>query len=796
MKKILALLLMITVITGMLAGCGKKGGSETGDEGLNGDNNGGIGEVTVLPEGLSGIDAAKLILANERLNSQLFKDTDSLFASGATAFANLYDIAEQNMKIHTAPEDNIELLNSGSTAKSYARPLSASYTSSAEFIADESYELSNGSILEIDGNVYRWKNFGEYSNSYDYFLNITNNVKTTAEIGARLIDDTKKYVRIVDTWVKIGSEEYYLHVEDDTEIIYCRSESYSEICRRYKREDGVNVYEIYNKNSNGGTTRMVYIPGEKYEYSYIIDGFDHNFLAENTKGFWEVVDVGKTDWGYNVSCMVLKDDICYDSFYDPETKEISMLKVISSDKKTDIIDIRMNDLSAFVMLKLQGFSGVDYIELITDNVVPLGAENYDYDKYVYVYDVPANPKQEEHRVYMPGTNDCTLVLKNGLSIGTEDDILDGKIDIHAIRVEHASMEGYTDGYAGYISMGVEGKTYDEVMNTLEEFLLLTGLRCNRDFEAVKSGIIQAYTELGQMTKYHTWNESPIATLESLGVGYANNLAKHKSFSDMFDAIKDAQVIDFEDKEAVALNIKFAPITAQNATSVKNDGLSVSVTELSLSVEDTLLFVVGEKYMVNFAIVEVSENSNSGLNHVELYESLSVEYTDEEVFKVSQSASFEIPVLAEGKYTVVAYISTEDGIRSSGYQSVAFTEVNKYEKAHGNLNVLIDKGTDGTLSISVAEISEVEVAVEFPSETVPSYTDMFLALEKEAYLYGFVDEGALLEKSEDGVTWVSLTGNETSLEGGIYRLNYSVKNGNDASVGFVYTVYNPAEPTPS
>jgi hypothetical protein len=258
---------------------------------------------------------------------------------------------------------------------------------------------------------------------------------------------------------------------------------------------------------------------------------------------------------------------------------------------------------------------------------------------------------------------------------------------------------------------------------------------------------------------------------------------------MFDAIKDAEVIDFNDKEAVSLKIKFAPIVSQTSASVKNEGRTVSVSDFTVSVKDTLLFVVGEKYKVGFAIVGTNANTNSGLVHIDFNETLETEYVGEAVFKVNQTASFEIPVLAEGEYTLVSYISTADGIRSSGYQPVKFTEAKRYEEKMGNVNVVIDSNNSGELLLSISGVSEIEVKPELAEGVVHSYSDMFAALEKEAYLYGFVDETAVLEMSADGITWTSLTGSETTLEDGSYRLKYSIKNGNVTSQGYVYTVYN-------
>lgn len=836
MKKTVALLLAALLLSGALAGCKKNTASPPKeDPGVGGSV---IHESVELPEGMSGIDAAKLILADERLNSKLFQDTDNLLDGGAVVFENLYTLAEQNMVKYGSSAQNVDLLSTQITNTGGAFSLSAlSDLGNVPHItplAARKQALSNGSALEIDGNVYRWSNFAEYSNSYDYFLNLTNNVKNSAMIGAMLIDNTKKYVRVVDTWVKIDNTEYYLHVEDNTEIIYCRGEYGLELCRRYKRGDGVNVYEMYQRNTENGSMRMVYIPGEKYEYSYMVDGFDHNFTAENTKGFWEVVDVGRTEEGYNVSCMVLKDDICYNSFYNPDTQQIHTLKIISSDRKTDVLSVMDYEGGADIVLPLQGFRGVDHVEIMTDKVVDLGADHWSDGDFVYRYQVPSNPKQEEHTVYFAMTGGCTAVLKNGMSLKSGDTFLDERIRVGSVNVEHVSMEGYDDGYISTVTLNIRGETHEDRMKTLEEFFVLSGLECRRDFETVKTGILRAYTELSQMTKYHPWNESPIVAVETLNAGYENNLAKHQAFRDMFTVIENAEVIDFEDKAAMDLKIRFAPITAQTSADVRNDGLTVSVTDLELAVEDTMLFVVGESYQVNFAIAPTVGNEGMGLTHIELAESLLTGYEDEDVFRIKQTASFDISALAEGQYTVVTYISTADNIRSSGYQVLTFTDITPYQIKQGDISIAIEKSEAGELIISMLKVSDVEVEVNLPEATSHTSADMLAALTEQAYVYGFIEDDTPLEFSQDGENWTAVTVEETvpaeeenvpaeeentpaetentpvetentpadqidaptdavsTLESGMYRLKYNVKNGSAVSEGYVYTNYTAPE----
>ncbi|MBQ9132628.1 MAG: hypothetical protein IJX62_09205, partial [Clostridia bacterium] len=356
------------------------------------DPNGGTkpgGEIVTLPEGMSGTEAIRLMLANERLNSQLLKDSENIFNTGSQVFQELAAKAKENLVKNTYVSDNKTV------------SLSAFTTLSTKV------EAGDGSYVEIDGNRYVWKSFTEYSNSYSYFEGLTSAVVSNAESGARLIDDVKQRVRVVDKWVDVGYGAYYLHVEEDMELLLFRDGGTSpqdSACRRYKNENGDNVYEVYIKNEIC-ESRMIYIPGKKCEYSFEPVGEEfanHDFLAENTKGFWEVVDVSRMPTHYNVSCMVLKDDICYDAFYEPaeDRRGINMLKVISADKKTDILWYAPESNSTLIYLHLQGFDGVDYMELVDDTV----------DKSGVYHDTQSDGKD----VYTPGSLRPTLVTTKGV----------------------------------------------------------------------------------------------------------------------------------------------------------------------------------------------------------------------------------------------------------------------------------------------------------------------------------------------------------------------------------------------
>jgi hypothetical protein len=217
---------------------------------------------------------------------------------------------------------------------------------------------------------------------------------------------------------------------------------------------------------------------------------------------------------------------------------------------------------------------------------------------------------------------------------------------------------------------------------------------------------------------------------------------------------------------------------------------VTVKGLELGIEDTLLYVEGEKYTVNFALVRKGASGTAGLSHIELSERVETVFEGGKSFKLSQTTSFELPLLAEGEYTLVAYIATYDGIRSSEYTAVKFTDVTDFEAKEGALKVVLKKNTENELSLTFSVIREVEITLE---EGNRSYADMFGELSREAYPYGFVSEDTVIELLGESGEWTAVSEGEAALPSGTYRLKYYVQNGDDTVEGYVYAAHTYIEP---
>lgn len=721
MKKILSLALVLVIITSLLVGC--KGGT--------------------LPKRTIGSDTAKLLLANERLNAQLLKTEGDIFEDGVEVMNNLAKIANYNLNLAYA----------GNVSPSVTKLSSIKKTSTV-------LEGNYSGKVEINGDTFIWSRFEENNNSYDYFKNLTDNIVSTAEVGAELIDNVKKNVRVIEKWVDVGGIHYYLSVDENSETLYERDtvNNMLNICKRYKNEDGKDVYELYRKQEQY-EERMTYIPGQRYELSTINDYGEHNenyFVADNSKGYWETYVVGAFPDHYNVSYFIMKNDICYDATYDPQSESISLLKIMSADKATDILNFNDAEGLSFVDLKFSGFDGIKSVEAPSNSAEYNAAEG-----------IASLPNGENSKVH----------LTNGMMLNYGDRFVDGKVSINAIHVSFSGAFGYT----GEIHLRIEGETYEERLEILRSFLNETGLKCRRNIDSVFSGIGRAYVELDSIIKYYTWNGVSVTNEAGIGEAINKEKARFSKMEALYTAVKDTEVLNISDTELIELNIKFAPITESNFQGITLDAGKVSLGSISLTIEDTTLYVKDEPYKVMFALA----NSKNGLVHFDMENTSSSKYADESKFTVTASAlEFTLPALSSGSYTLVAYIATSDGIRASAYTPVTVSEILNMPVKIENISVSAAKGEKGELVLICEQIENFTVTLT--TESRIGYAEFKTAVSKKAFEYGIPSD---IIELRTGDTYTALTGSEIEIQDGTYRIYYKTENGDNMTTGYVYVQYS-------
>ena len=729
MKKIISLLLLLTLLVSIFVGCDNSNNDDKG-------NGGGT-----LPRGMSGTDAAKLLLANERLDGTLLQADGSIFVDGVEVMNNLAQKTRESMAALRGKGG----VSTFSTAKSSKTTISGPETRGK---------------LEKDDEYFYWSEFDEYNNTYEYFENLTQNIITSAQIAADLIDHVKKHVRVVDKWVNNNDViKYYLHVEENSELLI---EHYTgegldllNICTRFRNEDGKDVYQLYRKSvTEMYEERMTYIPGERYELSMMHrDNTMDCFVADHSKGYWESCILGIREGRHaNISYFVMKDDLCYEAMVDAEADQIQMLKVMSADTATDIFHISP-DTEARITLKLSGFNGIKNVQAPVADVI--------YN-------------QEAGYANLASWETGVVNLENGKTINYGDTFVDGNVRYQGVTV--GSFAG--DVYAGDMLIVVQGNGQEEQFEVFKQFLQEMGLTCRRDIDLVLAGVNAAYADAISIANYYQWNGVTIVNQEKVFQGQAVELERFAEMLAHYTNVKDAPVVDINDTTAMELSINFAPITASSFSGAAVDGLTVSVQSASLTIEDTTLYVKDEPYKVMFAL----ESSNGGLVHVDV-ETATTAYNNEKPFTVTASnVQFTLPQLAEGSYTLVAYIATSDGIRSSKYTALTDVNVSGLPLNLQNVELYATKDESGAMVITYQQITDF--TIELTTDKM-GYQQFAEAVFQLIFQFGTPTEVIEVESAD---TYTPLTGNETEIASGTYRVGYKIENGSHTVEGYVYIQY--------
>ena len=715
MKKWTCLLLVVVMLMALLVGCKPK---------------------DPLAK-LSGTEAAKLLLAEERLNAQLLKNEGDLFENGVEVMQNLAQLAIDNLQASTPEGIKVTRLSSGSSSR--AITLSGSF-------GDEKTDIGK---MEIQGDTVVWSDFGEVSNSYEYFLNLTNNIVLSAEIAADMIDFVKKNIRIVDKFVRFGQDKYYLHVSENEELL-CRYDEYNkilDICRRYRDASGRDVYELYRDNGSGHTERMTYIPGVRYELTMDDEQF---FSASNTKGYWEVYVLGNTPSHFNVSYLIMKDNICYQVGFSPELNKVGAPQIISADRQTDLMWVDRSPNAMAVILKLNGFDGVTKI-IAPKSECTLG----------------------EDWAAVSGSEKVLLHAANGKTLAAYDRVADGAGVVSGILVS-AGVYGYDAEIDLRFELAEGQNGYAQIKAFLQEY----GLVCRRDIDSVLAGVDRAYAEIDSLVHCFAWNGIVVNSEENIRKAIAVEKSRCEAMLAYYTDLKNVETVDFDNAEVAALNMYFATIAKLTAEKTSANGTAVEIQNITLQVDDTLLFVENEPYTVMLALAD----SKGGLIHLEQTGSAGVAYTGGKSFTVTAAnISLELPILAAGTYRLVAYIATSDGIRSSGYAAVPFTGATELSVDLGTCRLTGELSADSTLVLTYGETRDKSVMLT--GEGDMDYAKFCTLVREAVFTYGI--PGETVEKMEDDESFTPLIGTETEIPDGIYRMAYTVENGTAMESGYVY-----------
>ena len=726
MKKIISLFISLIMLVGILAGCSEP----SVDSGPDINDQGGGGLVSSLPDGLSGEDVAKLLLAGQRLGGNMIDNEDGFFEGGVETYRALAAAARKN--------GELPVVTLGARSEGVSSMLATRLSDTA---ADEPN-------LSVD-----YSQFDEISRNYAEFASTSAGIASDAERAADDISFVKKHIRLLDVWVSFGSQKYFLHVEENSETVIVHSDLRLDVCHRYKNAEGEDVYELYVSNADGYTARSTYISGKRYERT-VYDGSTseryQGISASNDKGYWEVLefiyDSGWVENQFSIDFIFMKDDICYRALYDHRAEAAAGFKITSPDKKCDIMYVFEygNNQIAFE-LNLGAFTGF----------VGVRGDGY--------------------------SSEASLVLKDGRTMNSRTPSSDdGSVWINGVYASESAF-----GHEGSVILNVIAGSIAECREKLILLLRDWGIECKYDMNKVYDSLDTSAADFERAHRYIKWNGVNISNEQGLLDALSREKQRFEAMRGEYDEVKDRETVDMADANAYELLINFSPVTAEleGAASLA-EGIA-AIGKISLTLSDTILMVEEEPYHVAFAL---KSNSDGTLSHIDC-ETVGTPYTDGRSFTVTASdVSFALPMLHAGEYTLVAYVATEEGIRSSDFCAVKLSECDTYSLKAGNIVLSYAKAQDGSLTVTYSESYDAEISILHEGETAESYSEFHETLANAVYTYGTPDD-ALIERIDENGTATALTGEETAISDGCYRLGYTVNNGDKTVRGFVYVNYS-------
>ncbi len=236
----------------------------------------------------SGEEAAKLLLANERLDENF---AISGVEIGIPGYKPLASEKRVSLPMHFGdPVENDE------------------YRNEKEYYD----QVGDSSLRQFDS----------------FIINIEHEAKWVAEDIAYM----KEHVGVVDRWVPNVEGRYMLRVFDSYEVLLNDEyDGYQNAYYRYTDENANNVYEMYSfldyDDGFSGRIKTVFIPGERYEYyfeNYRKDGgpmqgraASDYVIIENSRGYWVLTrfsydGYGTSDEFCNLTSLMIKDGFIYE----------------------------------------------------------------------------------------------------------------------------------------------------------------------------------------------------------------------------------------------------------------------------------------------------------------------------------------------------------------------------------------------------------------------------------------------------------------------------------------------------
>ena len=675
-----------------------------------------------------GTDAAKVLLARERLDENYFNNEGTLFTSGAKSLNRLSNEARRLL------QGNQDLV------------------------------MDNVNVRE--DNLFKWYvDDINYSNLISFFDSYTTGIESCANQGVERIEYVKKYIRVVGKWVIKNNNQYLLLVEEDSETIFYRSENQYDICKRYVNELGQNVYEIFIGAMDGfAKTRMTYIPGYKYEFSSVVNGSYLYLSASFEKGYWEITSTGK-DYNYSnidsylVDTLIVKEEAIYSigTIVYNDHNEFYRIFVIGNERKTDYVTISNYGIE----LCNVGLDGLSHIEIEANIDEVKKVEESDENTVIYDFD---------NYYSTTGKKSAIAVLDNGMRLTESDTLLDGMVTVGRIDVSYISdCPSYSK-----IPLYFEIENLVDVVDVIQAIFDETGLSFTNSGDELFDSILFAIKDSKDFAQYFLWNGYDILTSQSLlaAMNYEDMLIE--KWVSIYNEMDKLEVINSSNQEEIDKNINFSTCKIINDGVISNTNLNIIINDYEIKALDTTLFIE-EEYVICYGLGVNNEGVISNIIPVEFNVSNGTLYQNTKEFKIKESNSINISNTTVGNYVLVSYIATKDEL----------IRVTKPNMIKGNIEES-SRSIDGYINNLYTNESGYICLESIKDKTINIYinepytlSELSTIMKNKAYEFGLIEDNDIEYFEND--LWVVYENEE--IKSGMYRVRYD--NGDNSGYVIAY-----------
>ena len=670
----------------------------------------------------SGTEAAKLLLANQRLDEKVVSSGVDIGLNGSSAMADF-----------------------DSTVLGYRAARSGSAATSKQ----------------------SWSNFPAFNSVDMIFNSFIQNIESFASRSATEISNMKEKIGIVDKWVGDADHSQMLRVYESRDVIMTRTRDYLEACYRYTDENATNVYEMYSLFDDGqngyGKVKMVFVPDERYEYFYEHSGgFGDYVIIENSRGYWVCTrfSINSHDDGPEFAYFesyVIKDGLCYSTKLTDRGDGLTAeaYSIIDLNLGRDILSIT-NGVDFFTVSL--NFSG------IKSGLVSVSSE----DAYNF------------NGVYMTGLIDTLVTTKGSYTVNRDGVDRSGEVVFSGGNIDYDFSKELYRGELMFNYANPDGRGVND-LSALKKYLGEIGLTLYTDFDLISSAINHASLYGDSFGEVFSWNGYALSDIDKIKQAREVLLDDYAGAENEFKAVEKVEIVPYGAEKKVDLP-EFGTLSVTgNGNNSYSDG-KISLSGISATYTDTTLIQSDEKYLLKVALALCDDAGNPIPTNILPLEggNAAAVNGDGESLNLSVSGDFILPKnLAHGKYALVVYAATEgEGIRISSP-----VVIGSFAPFEGKLE---SAAMDITLSVAesrfYAEYAIKNTITVSMTATKDSYTydEIFHIITLDVIKKGAPKAGATLETATGG----ALSANST-LGRGSYRIMCYLPTADGMAEGYVY-----------